>query len=178
MPAEKRVRLFAVEAESMLKPTEASAFELAAIRPADAGDLNDLLILEQTSFTTDRLNRRSFRHLVLRAHADCLVSADTTGMRGYIAVLYRRNARTGRIHSLAVAPRAQRFGTARALLESVEEAARSRRQNRLRLAVRQDNEPAIRLYRSSGYRQIATELRYYSDGMAAFHMEKSLAAST
>ncbi len=125
---------------------------------------------------TDRMSGRSFRHLVTRARADCLVAAIGGKPVGYAALFYRRHARVARLHSLAVDPAVHRGGIGRALLEASEETARRRGVSILRLAVRQDNERAARLYRSSGYREIGVEPAYYADGMAAFTMEKTIAS--
>ncbi|HLG87941.1 MAG TPA: GNAT family N-acetyltransferase [Alphaproteobacteria bacterium] len=125
---------------------------------------------------TDRMSARSFRHLVTRAQADCLLAAVGGKPVGYAALFYRRRARVARLHSLAVDPAAHRSGIGRALLEASEAAARSQGASVLRLAVRQDNERATRLYRSSGYREIGVEPDYYADGMAAFTMEKNIAS--
>ena len=125
---------------------------------------------------TDRMSARSFRHLVTRARADCLVATIGAQIIGYSALFYRRNARVARLHSLAVDPAAHRGGIGRVLLEASEAAARGRGASVLRLAVRQDNQSAARLYRTSGYREIGVEPGYYADGMTALTMEKDIAS--
>ncbi|MEQ9244422.1 MAG: ribosomal-protein-alanine acetyltransferase, partial [Nitratireductor sp.] len=46
----------------------------------------------------------------------------------------------------------------------------------MRLEVRADNEPAIRLYEKTGYRSFAQYENYYHDGMSALRYQKALCA--
>jgi ribosomal-protein-alanine acetyltransferase len=159
-----------LSAKSDMTPTDAPI----TIRPATVEDLPALLSIEERSFVTDRMSRRSFRHLLKAAHADCLVAADRDRLVGYAVVFYRRTIATARLHSLAVDPDSHGGGIGRALLSAVEGKARDRGNRKLHLEVRQDNPGAIRLYRASGYRDFRTQPNYYSDGMTALSMEKSL----
>jgi ribosomal protein S18 acetylase RimI-like enzyme len=120
---------------------------------------------------------RSFRYLLTRANADCLVAETGGHVSGYAAVFYRLGTKVARLHSIAVDPRAQRNGIGGKLLAAIEIAARRYGAETLRLAVRKDNRGAARLYLAFGYSEIGVEPRYYSDGMAALTMEKSLAAA-
>lgn len=159
--------------EPDIKPPEPPS----TIRMAVLADVPSLIRIEERSFLTDRMSPRSFRHLLTRANADCLV-AETSGiLSGYAAIFYRRGARTARLHSLAVDPGAHRGGIGRALLAAIEATARRHGTETVRLAVRQDNRAAARLYDASGYRETGTEPHYYEDGMAAVTMEKCLAAA-
>jgi ribosomal protein S18 acetylase RimI-like enzyme len=60
------------------------------------------------------------------------------------------------------------------LLNDAEEVARRAGCRRLRLEVRADNDSAIHLYESRGYRQIALLPGYYEDGMSALRYERIL----
>ena len=130
---------------------------------------------------TDRLSKRSFRHLLQHGHIDCLVAERLANGNaapspiGYSMIFYRRTLTSARLHSLAIDPSARGHGAGRALLDACEQGARRHGTKALRLAVRQDNQPAIRLYRASGYRETGTLGDYYRDGMTAISMEKSLA---
>jgi ribosomal-protein-alanine N-acetyltransferase len=77
--------------------------------------------------------------------------------------------------NVAVAPEARRRGVARAVLGKVEAGARAQGARVAMLEVRRSNEPAIALYRSLGYRQVAIRPRYYAeDGEDAIVMDKEL----
>ncbi len=77
--------------------------------------------------------------------------------------------------NVAVAPEARRRGVARQLLDRVEAAAREQGGRAALLEVRVSNAPAIALYRSLGYRDVAIRPRYYADdGEDALVMDKPL----
>ena len=82
-----------------------------------------------------------------------------------------RAAREGMawIATLGVLPEYRRQGIARLLLLECEKRLNSAR---LRLCVRLDNAPAIRLYEQEGYVHVGTWTKYYNDGGDALVMEK------
>jgi ribosomal protein S18 acetylase RimI-like enzyme len=65
-------------------------------------------------------------------------------------------------------------GLGRRLLADAERVAAADRKGVLRLEVRADNRPAIRLYESLGYRQIGRYAGYYADKTDAIRYEKPL----
>jgi ribosomal-protein-alanine N-acetyltransferase len=77
------------------------------------------------------------------------------------------------IHTLAVDPLYHRRGVGRALLRAVLDRARGAT---VFLEVRTDNESAINLYRSEGFKVIGTRRRYYRpSGADAFTMRREAA---
>lgn len=145
-----------------------------AVRPARLADIEALIRLEEP-FPSDRISRRSFRHLLTRGHADVLVFAYATDVAGDVVVLYRRRCRSARLYSLIVDPRHQQRGIARTLLSAAEHAARSRGMQRMTLEVRPDNRAAIGLYKKSGYIVNRRIDDYYNDHSPALRLSKSLA---
>ncbi|MEW5424702.1 GNAT family N-acetyltransferase [Amorphus sp. 3PC139-8] len=144
------------------------------IRRAGIADLPALETLEQASFASDRLSRRSLRTLIARPSASVLVAETAQGLAGSVLVLFRRNTRAGRVYSLAVRPEARGAGIAAMLMAAAEREAASRGAEVIRLEVRADNPPAIALYRKLGYRQIGHRKAYYQDGEDALRFGKSL----
>ncbi len=145
-----------------------------SIRPARRGDLDALLALERTAFTTDHLSRRQyFRHLHSRS-ARVLAAIDRDELLGKAVVFFRDGSDIARLYSIAVADRARGRGIAKALLGAVERVARTRGCARLRLEVRQDNAGAIALYERSGYARFAALAGYYEDGADAWRYQKIL----
>ena len=146
------------------------------IRGAAKSDLDRLIELEAHSFESDRLSRRSFRHLLGRGHAVFRVAMRGRGIVGYYILLFRAGSPAGRLYSLAVHQGARGAGFAKALLADAERLARRKRRHVLRLEVREDNLPAIRLYERLGYQPIGRRAHYYADRTHALRYEKHLGA--
>jgi ribosomal protein S18 acetylase RimI-like enzyme len=145
------------------------------IRDAGEADLAGLNQLEVRSFATDRLSRRSMRRLVASPSASLRVASAADAVLGYHLVLFRRGTSIARLYSIAVAKTARGTGLGRALMADAERLARRRGCRALRLEVRPDNRPAIRLYQHLGYRRVGIYRRYYADGSNALRFEKALA---
>lgn len=144
------------------------------IRHATPSDIDQLADLEKSVFSTDRISRRSFRTLIARPTAETLVAEEDGVVLGYSMILFRAGTGLARLYSLATTPGHAGRGIGRKLLEAAEEAALAHDRLFLRLEVREDNEAAIRLYDSAGYRRIGRIADYYQDGMAALRLEKPL----
>jgi [ribosomal protein S18]-alanine N-acetyltransferase len=147
------------------------------IRPADPGDLDRLVELENSAFSGDRMSRRSLRSFIASHNAHLCLAEHATLVAGYALVLFRPNARAARLYSIAVDPLVAGRGVGRALLAEAERAARARGIDAVRLEVREDNVRALGLYRSCGYHVIGRRETYYEDGTAALCLEKQLAES-
>jgi len=144
------------------------------LREARLDDLDVLVRLEEESFDTDRLSRRSFRRF-LQSDSDHLLVAETeAGVAGYILLLKHRGTRLARLYSICVDRGARKRGIAEALITAGEDAVREAGCAYLRLEVRRDNEPAIALYRKLGYRLFDTIPNYYEDDQEALRFEKRI----
>ncbi|CAH0160092.1 ribosomal-protein-alanine acetyltransferase [Pseudomonas sp. KD5] len=142
-------------------------FRLAVIE-----DLPALLALEQQCFTTDRLNRRSFRWMISRAHGQLLVAQRGERLVGYALVLFHRGTSRARLYSIAIAVDARGSGLGKQLLERAEACALEHDCAYLRLEVRIDNPMAIALYERNGYRRFGLIQDYYQDHADALRLEK------
>ncbi|MGD9000334.1 MAG: peptidase C39 family protein [Granulosicoccaceae bacterium] len=142
------------------------------IREACLQDLNDLVEIENSSFSADRLSRRSFRYLLTRANAATLVYEERGRILGYVTLLFHDGTSLARLYSFAVKKKGRGIGTA--LLKAVEKVALEHDCISLRLEVRRDNDSAIRLYEKLGYRQFGIRPDYYEDHMEAVRYEKRL----
>lgn len=78
------------------------------------------------------------------------------------------------IDQLAVDPDYQGQGVGRSLMEKAEQLAVLEKFNAVSLHVRADNDKAIHLYESMGFKVIGTAHGYYNDGMNGLKMKKSL----
>jgi ribosomal protein S18 acetylase RimI-like enzyme len=144
------------------------------VREARPRDLEAIARLENESFETDRVSRRSLREFLRAPHRPVIAATIDDELAGYALVALRKRARTVRIYSLAVDARFARRGVGRALLQACEAYARRYRRTSLTLEVRYDNASAIALYESCGFRQFGEHTRYYADGATALRYEKSL----
>src|SRR5271165_4571490 len=130
------------------------------VRAARPRDLDAIARLENESFETDRVSRRSLREFLRAAHRPVIAAIIDDELAGYALVSLRKTSRALRIYSIAVDARFARRGVGRALLAACEAYARRHRR--------------AALYESSGFRQFGEHARYYADGAAALRYEKSL----
>ncbi|HET6520112.1 MAG TPA: peptidase C39 family protein [Geminicoccaceae bacterium] len=154
--------------------TAGDAFNGLRLGPATPDDLDDLVAIEQAAFASDRLSRRSFRHLLSRGQARCILARVNDRAVGYALVLLRRGTSLARLYSIASLPESAGRGIGRALLAAAEAAALEAGCIAMRLEVRPDNGAAIRLYRRGGYREFGRFFDYYEDHAEALRFEKLL----
>ncbi|MDD5125396.1 GNAT family N-acetyltransferase/peptidase C39 family protein [Methylovulum sp.] len=144
------------------------------VRPARPADLDGLVKLENASFVTDKLSRRSFRHWLTTDHRALLVAEADHCIAGYILIIYHPGTRLARIYSLAVAILHRGTGIAKSLLLAGEQAARADGRLYLRLEVSIDNTPAIKLYETLGYQKFGIYRDYYQDHKDALRYQKRI----
>jgi len=147
----------------------------ARVRRAGPRDLDALLELEHRVFATDRLSRRSLRHLLHAPTAEVLVAEADGRFAGTAIVLFRAGSRLARLYSVAVAPHMGGRGIASLLLDAAEDRARARKCRAIRLEVHETNHRAISRYHKSGYREFGRYPTYYEDGGDALRFEKPIA---
>ena len=143
-------------------------------RPGTLADLDALLDLENRSFTTDRISRRSLRHFVGSRHANLVVAEADHKLAGYALVLFPPRSTIARRFSIAVAPHMAGRGLGPLLMEAVEQAAMRRGCRAVRLEVQDHNTRAIARYEKSGYRLFGRYHDYYDDRGDALRFEKPL----
>ena len=144
------------------------------VREAWPRDLDAIARLENESFETDRVSRRSLREFLRALHRPVIAATIDDELAGYVLVSLRKGARAVRIYSLAVDSRFARRGVGRALMQACETYARGHRRAAITLEVRYDNAAAIALYESCGFRQFGEHAHYYADGATALRYEKLL----
>ncbi|MCK9522348.1 MAG: GNAT family N-acetyltransferase [Proteobacteria bacterium] len=147
---------------------------MRTIQPAQPGDLNALLALENTCFVTDRLSRRSWQRLLVRPTAAVLVSRIDNALAGALVLLFRRRSHTARLYSIAVSPQHRSKGIGEALVAAAEALAQTRGCRRIRLEVREDNAASRALFARMGYTAFGEAPLYYEDGATAIRWQKAL----
>lgn len=143
-------------------------------RLANIKDLNSLLTLENKSFETDRLSKRSFRYMLTKANATILVEEDKGIIRGYSLVLFNTGTSLARLYSIAVDPDFRGKNIGYNLIIETEKMVLEKDCIALRLEVRTDNLTAQKLYEKMKFKKIGQILDYYEDHMDAIRYEKIL----
>jgi ribosomal protein S18 acetylase RimI-like enzyme len=149
--------------------------EEITVRAAEMADLDALVDMESRCFDSDQISKRQFRYLLTRANASVMVAERQGMLLGDAVVLFSRATSVARLYSLAVDMEARGRGVGTRLIKAAEKEAWSHSRAYLRLEVRKDNQAALRLYESLGYRRLGELAHYYEDQMDAWRLEKSLA---
>jgi ribosomal protein S18 acetylase RimI-like enzyme len=144
------------------------------IRPAVATDLERLLAIEASCFSSDRLSRRSFQRWFKSANCIFLVLEEFGQVWGYGLVLLHQGTRLARLYSIALDSTVRGRGHANTLMRALE--LRAVNENRLfmRLEVAKQNITAIQLYQRLGYRVFGEFSDYYQDHSDALRMQKRI----
>jgi len=144
------------------------------LRRATPDDLDAIMAIETSTFTTDAWSAEAMRGDLGGIHTYYLVAErddDSRAIDGYAGLLAPAGASNGDIQTIAVAEPARRGGLGRALMNALIGEARRRGAREIFLEVRADNPPARILYESLGFEGIATRPKYYQpDGVDAVVM--------
>lgn len=152
------------------------AISSTRVRRAAASDLDDLVALEQRSFSSDRLSRAQYRrHLDSDSAVVFVATGSHRQLLGSAVLFFRKHSSVARLYSLATQQEARGHGVGAALLAAGVDASRQRGCHALRLEVRTDNSAAIGLYERAGFRHIGCYESYYEDGADALRYELKLA---
>jgi ribosomal protein S18 acetylase RimI-like enzyme len=145
------------------------------IRLALMRDIDQLLALEQASFTHDLLSRRAVAWALRAPSQDVLViETDARGVIGAAFLHYRRGSKRCRLYSIAIRQDQSRHGLGTRLLSACELAARHRGSSEMRLEVGADRRSVARFYERRGYRSGEVKPGFYEDGSDAIVMRKAL----
>lgn len=142
------------------------------IRPASAGDLQGICLIEDDSFS-DPYPRYLLKKLLQDAGSVFLVAENPSGkLVGYCV----SSIEGGLAHliSIAVLPGDRKKGVATALLRSFVEFLEARGAAEVWLEVKQGNKEALSLYEKFGFARAMILENYYSDGSSAMRMRMSV----
>ncbi len=144
------------------------------VRKAVLEDLPGLIDLENRCFNYDRIDKRSFRRLITKAHALTLVGELEGRLTSYVVLLFRNNTSICRLYSIAVDPDYRKQGWGDVLVRNSEKEALANGCIVLRLEIRVDNTPSIKLFTGNDYKQFGSYDSYYEDGQSAVRLQKHL----
>jgi ribosomal-protein-alanine N-acetyltransferase len=128
-------------------------------------DLPAVAEIERRAFPDDAWSLETFwSELAERGTRVYLVAEGRDGLLGYTGIAGL--AGEADLQTIAVDPAARGRGLGRRLLDAITAEAAATGARRMHLEVRADNEPAIALYSSGGYRETGRRRGYYptSDG--------------
>lgn len=146
------------------------------IRRARAEDLASIEALEHASFTRgeERFHRKQIAGLLANARGVALVAERGGHILGWAIGLIRQDPRThgpgGRVYGLAVGPEARGLGVGGTLFTRLLAELGKRGVQRVWLEVRDDNEPAIKLYLRHGFVKDRHLKDYYGEGVHGLRM--------
>ena len=139
------------------------------IETATWRDLKDLQQLEKVCFQLDAWPLLDILGVLTIPQIIRYKAVDQKKLVGFIAVDLRRSQQTAWIATLAVMPGYRKSGIGSSLIRICEEEVDL---PKIRLSVRQSNQPAIQLYQKHGYHQIEVWKKYYKGGDNALVFEK------
>lgn len=142
--------------------------------PATRSHLEALLQIEQRSFVTNLISRRSFQRFIEQGIGDFTVALYEQQVVGYALVLYRRATELARLYSHAVHPDYRGQGIGKLLLQHAEANANARHCLMMRLEVKTDNHTGIQFYHQVGYVDLEIRPEYYDDESDALVLQKLL----
>ncbi|HZR59253.1 MAG TPA: N-acetyltransferase [Terriglobales bacterium] len=126
------------------------------------------------TYVAEKLSRDSVKDLPSNSLSKGLqpTSLESRILGFIIAEASRRGI--GHIITIDVSPKARRLGTGSKLLTSAEQRLRTEKCHNVRLETAVDNLSALTFYKRHGYHVMKTVPRYYSNGIDALVLEKSL----
>jgi ribosomal-protein-alanine N-acetyltransferase len=144
------------------------------LRRASVDDLDAIMAIETTTFTSDAWSRDIMRAELADRHGYYLVASpleDPSRVDAYAGLRSPQREPQADIQTIAVVEGARRQGLGRVLMLRMIEEAHDRGATELFLEVRADNPGAQSLYESLGFERIAVRPHYYQpDGVDAIIM--------
>lgn len=130
------------------------------LRRASVSDLDDLMVVEQMSYT-EPFTGDVFQQFLEDPTCVCVLADDNGTIVGY--ALASVNLHLSQLLSIAVMPSHRSQGVARRLLAGVMDYCRASGAENIRLEVRSANYAARRLYEAMGFSLIGLRNKYYGD---------------
>jgi ribosomal protein S18 acetylase RimI-like enzyme len=146
-------------------------------RPYRPEDFAALYAIEELCFQPPlRFSRAYMRKLVESVNAATWIAEEDGRMAAFAIVEWSEDdgATIAYIQTIEVAPEKRRQGIGGELMRRVEQSAQAAGANAIWLHVDAENDGAIHLYQTHGYRRTGREANYYSRGRAALVFAKLL----
>lgn len=142
------------------------------VRPARLEDIDALLALENSCFSTDKIKPRQMRYLLSKAKACTYVACYDGQLIAYAMVFTPQLPRPARLYSIAVAQAWRGKRVAERLLQNVLGYIDGLGYCRVRLEVRISHTQVQALYQRFGFIATGEKAAYYEDNEDALLMER------
>lgn len=136
--------------------------------------LSGIEALERGYFHEEAFSRGQIRYLLKSPDSIAIIATVDDSLVGYIIGILRGRSRTCNICTICLREDLRHRNIASELLSELEKGCMLKGINRITLEVKEDNIPAQKFYRKSGFVESRKLSGYYSDGSTAIKMEKSL----
>lgn len=141
-------------------------------RPMDAGDVEQLVEAELRCFPEDPWTAEAFSSILSLPAFHGVVLEEAGRLIGYLVAWEIIDE--GELLNIAILPEERGRGLGRSLLKNWLERLRGQQFRAVFLDVRDDNQPAISLYESFGFKVVGKRKGYYSNGEDALEMMLAL----
>ena len=146
------------------------------LRDFQAEDFESLWQMDQECFPPGiSYSKQELRAYMVYRGSFTLVAADEEDIQGFIVA---KSGAIGHIITIDVAPQARRSGVGSLLLKAAEDRLRAGGSRSVGLEAAVDNIAALSFYKRHGYAVIRTWPRYYSNGVDALVLRKSLSGKS
>ena len=155
-------------------PPDYNSAVATVIRDFKPEDFDTLWRMDQECFAPGiSYSKPELRTFINRLGAFTLVAADADTIHGFTVV---QGGKTGHVITIDVSPQARRLGVGSRLLQEAERRLATNGSRGVGLETAVDNVSALAFYKRHGYSVLRTWPRYYSNGVDALVLKKSLIA--
>ena len=140
--------------------------------------LDRLYEIEKQSFQKEAFSKQQIRYLLTDYNAISLIASIENEVAGFVIgrLEVTRETSYGHIFTIETMPEYRRKGVAEKLLRELEKLFREKGASESRLEVREDNLPAINLYKKLGYKPMGRLEGYYGNAHGLY-LKKNLTQS-
>ncbi len=142
------------------------------LEPIAHHDIDELVRIDKECFDKSQTYDSSFFDKLVSGHQVSRKAIENDEIIGFVISVYSEKLAV--IYTLDVRPRYRRRGVANKLTEVIEDELKRQGCNEIILQTRVNNSDAINLFVKRGYRQTRRISDYYSKGVDAFEMRKTL----
>ncbi len=169
---ENLVGICGSSAKRLTKSADYNTGVPTVIRDFKAEDFDTLWRMDQECFAPGiSYSKPELRAFINRLGAFTLVAIDEAMIQGFTVV---QEGKTGHVITIDVSPRARRLGVGSLLLQEAERRLAANGSRGVGLETAVDNVSALAFYKRHGYSVLRTWPRYYSNGVDALVLRKSL----